>query len=66
MSDDEGAKPAPPGHGSYWWCLTHERVEPYEGCANSVRLGPYPTADDAQHAIEKAHERTREWDQDED
>jgi len=52
------------GVGPFWWCLTHEQVEPTEGCPNTVRMGPYPTYDDASRAIERAHERTRAWEAD--
>ena len=48
----------------FWWCLTHERVEGSEGCANSDRLGPYDTFEEAEHALEKARERTEAWDND--
>ena len=47
---------------SYWWCLTHRRVEPDEGCAHAERLGPYDTREDAASALERAHERTEAWD----
>ena len=48
--------------GSWWWCTTHETVEPNEGCPNAVRLGPYESEQDAEHAVERAHERTEAWD----
>jgi len=48
---------------SYWWCLNHQRVEGDEGCAHDVRLGPYETESQAEAAIQKAHERTLEWDE---
>lgn len=47
---------------AYWWCLNHQRVEGDEGCAHQFRLGPYETADEASHALEKAKERNRDWD----
>lgn len=47
---------------SYWWCLTHSRVEGAagddDGCANIDRLGPYGTHDLAAAALEKARART--------
>ena len=48
---------------SWWWCLKHERVEPNEGCANAVRLGPYATREEAEQALSRAHERTDAWDE---
>ena len=47
---------------AYWWCLTHDRVEPDGGCAHAERLGPYETGKDAAEAIEHAHERSEVWD----
>jgi hypothetical protein len=47
---------------AYWWCLDHNRVEPADGCAHQVRLGPYPTEQEASQALSKAHQRTQEWD----
>lgn len=49
---------------SYWYCLTHNAVEPDEGCAHAERLGPYADAAAAQAALERAHERSEEWDND--
>jgi hypothetical protein len=48
----------------YWWCLTHARVEGRDGCANSDRLGPYETVEDAEQALQRARERTEQWDND--
>ena len=48
----------------YWYCLNHHRVEPDDGCANSDRLGPYETSEEASRALEKVEERNREWDND--
>lgn len=48
----------------FWYCLNHKTVEPADGCANSQRLGPYPTQDDAAHALEKVQQRNQEWDSD--
>ncbi|MFZ0325002.1 MAG: hypothetical protein WAN48_12850 [Actinomycetes bacterium] len=52
------------GAGPYWWCLDHSRVEGHDGCANTVRLGPYVTRLDAEHALQTARERTEQWDND--
>jgi hypothetical protein len=37
-------------------------VEPDEGCANKDRLGPYPTRQQAEHALETVRRRNEEWD----
>lgn len=49
---------------SYWYCLTHNAVEPDEGCAHAERLGPYADEAAAQAALERAHARSEEWDND--
>jgi len=55
MSDDE----------QFWFCLNHHTVEGrHGGCRNADRLGPYPTAEDASHALEKVQQRNEEWDND--
>jgi len=46
---------------AYWWCLNHRRVEGEDGCAHQYRLGPYPTSAEAEHALERAAERNRAW-----
>lgn len=51
---------------SFWWCLTHGRVEGSsqgdDGCANMDRLGPYDTEAQAAGALERARARTAEQD----
>lgn len=50
---------------SYWYCVTHERVEHGEGmCPPIDRLGPFDTHEEASHALEKAEQRNEEWDSD--
>jgi hypothetical protein len=53
-----------PVSGSYYWCLVHEQAEPEDGCANSQRLGPYASLQEAERALEKVQERNRRWDND--
>ena len=48
----------------WYYCLVHNRVEPEKGCANSERLGPYDTEEQAAHAFELARKRNEEWDAD--
>jgi len=50
--------------GRYWFCVTHHAVEEEDGCPNEDRLGPYDTADEASHALEKVQERNEAWDHD--
>jgi hypothetical protein len=46
----------------WWFCLTHQRVEPDAGCPGKDRLGPYPTPEAAAKALETVHRRNEEWD----
>jgi hypothetical protein len=55
MSDDSG---------QWWYCLKHNAVESGAGCGNTDRMGPYGSAEDASHALERAAQRTAEWEHD--
>ena len=46
----------------WYFCLKHNTVEQAAGCRSAERMGPYPSADAASHALESAHERTEKWD----
>jgi hypothetical protein len=46
----------------WWYCLRHNAVEPDPGCPGKDRLGPYPTREAAEHALETVRERNQEWD----
>jgi hypothetical protein len=54
MSDDN----------QWWFCLNHQTVEPTDACANSERMGPYATREEAERALATAAERTEAWDND--
>ena len=41
MSDDDD---------QWWFCLKHNEVEHGDGCANSERMGPYATREEAEGA----------------
>ena len=47
---------------SFWWCTDHNAVEGDGSCRAEVRLGPYPTADAAQHALQSVKERNERLD----
>lgn len=49
----------------FWYCLIHHSVEPNDGCADSMRLGPFPTRADAELALDRARSRNESWDEDE-
>jgi hypothetical protein len=46
----------------WWFCLKHHTVEPEQGCRAEDRLGPYPTREAAEHALETVQRRNEEWD----
>ena len=46
----------------WWYCIRHKTVEPEAGCPAKDRLGPYPSRDEAEHALEIARRRNEEWD----
>ncbi|MFT4083378.1 MAG: hypothetical protein QM638_12405 [Nocardioides sp.] len=50
--------------GKFWYCLKHHAVEPTDGCNIADRLGPYPTREEAERALEKVAERNAAWDND--
>ncbi|HEX4060136.1 MAG TPA: hypothetical protein VHY58_03855 [Streptosporangiaceae bacterium] len=47
---------------SWYFCLKHQTVEGDDGCPAKDRLGPYPTREAAEHALDKVHERNEKWD----
>lgn len=48
----------------WWFCLRHQKVEQGTGCANSERMGPYATSQDAEASLRLAAERTEQWEND--
>lgn len=46
----------------WWYNLNSGEAEFGPGAPNSERLGPYATQQEAQHALELAHERSEQWD----
>jgi hypothetical protein len=46
----------------FFWCTDHHSVEDEHGCRGEVRLGPYPTREAAQHALQSVKERNDELD----
>lgn len=50
----------------YYFCLKHHTVEGKDGCKAADRLGPYDSADEASHALEKVEARNESWDNDPD
>lgn len=51
------------GDKHWWFCLKHNTVEDDDGvCPGKDRLGPYPTREAAEHALQTVHERNEQWD----
>ena len=51
------------GGARYFWCLRHNRVESdADVCAARYVLGPYPSAAEAERALERVRERNEAWD----
>jgi hypothetical protein len=48
----------------WFYCLEHRTVEPRDGCQVTVRIGPFPTRDEAAKALETVARRNEEWDKD--
>ncbi|MFN2536583.1 MAG: SPOR domain-containing protein [Mycobacteriales bacterium] len=47
---------------SYYWCTDHHEVEKDAGCRAEVRLGPFPTREAAERALETVQERNEKAD----
>lgn len=50
--------------GQWYYCLKHHAVEPYDGCKNEDRLGPYENQTEAANALQTVQERNDQWDHD--
>jgi len=48
----------------WYFCLDHQRVEPKLGCREEVRLGPYPSREEAAAALDRVERRNLEWEND--
>lgn len=48
----------------YYYCTKHSAVEGEHGCRAKDRLGPYETAEQAEHALDIAAARSKQWDED--
>ena len=52
--------------GTWWWCMKHSRTEMYENTDSPDRLGPFPTEDEAAHALRTMGEREEAYAREED
>jgi hypothetical protein len=50
------------GDKQWWYCLRDNRVEDTDVCPGKDRLGPYPTREAAEHALDTVRRRNEEWD----
>lgn len=46
----------------FFWCTDHHAVEEGAGCRAEVRLGPYPTREAAERALQSVAERNARLD----
>jgi len=47
---------------AFYWCTDHDAVEEELGCRAEVRLGPYPTRQAAEQALESVAARNARLD----
>jgi hypothetical protein len=47
--------------GTFWYCVRHRRVEPYDGCKNADRVGPFQTEAEAADAMQTIAEREERY-----
>jgi hypothetical protein len=47
---------------AFYWCTDHHAVEEDAGCRAEVRLGPYPTREAAEQALQSVAERNARLD----
>ncbi|GAB2594610.1 hypothetical protein GCM10027168_29010 [Streptomyces capparidis] len=50
--------------GEWFYCLKHATVEEGPDCPAKNRMGPYPTREQAEHAMRTAAERNLVWEND--
>lgn len=48
--------------GEFWFNLTTHAVEEGRQSPGDVRMGPYATRAEAEHALEHARDRSQAWD----
>lgn len=58
----EHSQPLGDARGQWYWCFKHQKVERREECNEMDRMGPYPSADAAEHWRDRVAERNRAWD----
>ena len=54
-------KGEPESDDEWYYCVRHGKVETAGECPAKDRLGPYPTREDAEQALERVRERNEEW-----
>jgi hypothetical protein len=47
--------------GTYWYCLTHHRVEPFASVDSRNRIGPFDNEEAAAHALQIIAEREKRY-----
>lgn len=47
--------------GTYWYCVTHHRVEPFASTDSSNRIGPFEDEASASRALQTIAEREKRY-----
>jgi hypothetical protein len=50
----------------WFWCLSHQQVEPSGRCRAADRMGPYATPEEARAWQERLEQRADDWEAKED
>ena len=48
--------------GTFWFCLDHHVVEPFDGCGSDNRIGPFDTEPEAARALQTIADREKRYD----
>ncbi|SDJ12580.1 hypothetical protein SAMN05444157_1873 [Frankineae bacterium MT45] len=47
--------------GTFWYCVTHHRVEVFADVDSENKIGPFATSDEAAHALQTIAEREKAY-----
>ena len=63
MSDE--SKHLGDARGEWYYCFKHNKVETRDECDRTDRMGPYPSAEDAENWRERVASRNKAWEDEE-
>jgi hypothetical protein len=61
MSDE--SKHLGDARGEWYYCFKHKKIETRDECHRMDRMGPYPTAEDAENWRERVVARNEAWEE---